>query len=85
MNAILLGAASLGAFVAIFTGNPSGQTRASTELASAELATTELAKAERIAIERAVATEDRGEMKRMTMVDPRSGETTHVSVISFAD
>ena len=75
MNAILLGAASLGAFVAIFTGSPSGQTQASTELA----------KAERVAIERAVATEDRGEMKRMTIVDPQSGETTKVSVISFAD
>lgn len=75
MNAILLGAASLGAFVAIFTGNPPGQTQTSTELA----------KAERIAIEQATATEDRGEMKRMTMIDPKSGETTHVSVISFAD
>ena len=32
-----------------------------------------------------VTIEDRGEMKRMTIVDPQSGETTHVSVISFAD
>ena len=76
MNAILLGAASLGAFVAIFTGNPSEQD------GQAKL---EPAKAERISIERAATIEDRGEMKRMTIVDPQSGETTHVSVISFAD
>lgn len=76
MNAILLGAASFGAFVAIFTGNPSEQD------AQAKL---ELAKAERAAMERTTTTEDRGEMKRMTIVDPKSGETTKVSVISFAD
>lgn len=76
MNAILLGAASFGAFVAIFTGNTSEQD------GNAKL---ELAKAERISIERAATIEDRGEMKRMTIVDPESGETTKVSVISFAD
>lgn len=74
MNAILLGAASLGAFVAIFTGNPSAQN------ARAEL---ELGKAERAASSQ--TSEERGEMKRMTLVDPQSGETTDVSVISFAD
>jgi hypothetical protein len=76
MNAILLGAASLGAFVAIFTGNPSEQD------AKAKL---ELARAEQVTAERAATVEDRGEMKRMTIVDPKSGETTNVSVISFAD
>jgi len=76
MNAILLGAASLGAFVAIFTGNPSEQT------AQAKL---ELAKAEQVSVERAAQVEERGEMKRMTIVEPKSGETTTVSVISFAD
>jgi len=74
MNAILLGAASLGAFAAIFTGNPSEQA------AHAKL---ELAKAERAAVEQKV--EDRGEMKRMTIVEPKSGETTKISVISFED
>ncbi|HOY78772.1 MAG TPA: hypothetical protein PLN33_13240, partial [Hyphomonadaceae bacterium] len=53
MNAILLGAASLGAFIAIFTGNPSAQAEAKAELA----------KAERVLIE------DRGEMKQMTIAD----------------
>ncbi|RYZ05781.1 MAG: hypothetical protein EON61_14235 [Alphaproteobacteria bacterium] len=74
MNAILLGAASLGALAAMFTGNPSDQD------ARIRL---ELAKAERAAVEQTI--EDRGEMKRMTIIDPKSGETTNVSVISFAD
>ena len=76
MNAILLGAASLGAFVAIFTGNPSEQDAQ---------ATLGLVTAEPVTIERTAAIEDRGEMKRMMLVDPKSGETTQVSVISFAD
>lgn len=74
MNAILLGAASLGALAAIFTGNPSDQ--------DARIKP-ELAKAERATVEQTI--EDRGEMKRMTIVDPKSGETTDISVISFAD
>jgi hypothetical protein len=74
MNAILLGAASLGALAAMFTGNPSDQD------ARIRL---ELAKAERAVVEQTI--EDRGEMKRMTLIDPKSGETTNVSVISFAD
>lgn len=73
MNAILLGAASLGALVAMFTANPSQETKA-------RLETTRAARA---VVEQTI--EDRGEMKRMTMVDPESGETTNVSVISFAD
>ena len=68
MNAILLGAASLGALVAMITGNPSEQAaRASYEPAIQQ------------------TTEDPGELKRMTIVDPDTGDTTHVSVISFAD
>lgn len=68
MNAILLGAASLGALVAMITGNPSEQA------AKARLEPV---------VQQTV--EDPGEMKRMTIVDPKTGDTTHVSVISFAD
>ncbi len=69
MNAILLGAASFGAFVAILTGDPSEQ---GTSIS-----------AQNVSIETAAG--DRGEMKRMTLVHPNSGEVTKVSVISFAD
>ncbi len=63
MNAILLGAASLGSLIAIFTAQP--QTKP--------------------AVERAQLTENVGAMTHDTLVDPRTGQRTEISVISFAD
>ena len=60
MNAILLGAASLGALLAIFTAD-SGN------------------------LEAAQLSEDVGSMTHTTLVDPGTGETTELSVISFID
>ncbi|MBK8837775.1 MAG: hypothetical protein IPO30_03495 [Hyphomonadaceae bacterium] len=63
MNAILLGAASLGSLIAIFTAQPEAKPTA----------------------EPAQLTEDVGAMTHDTLVDPRTGERTEISVISFAD
>ena len=70
MNAILLGAASLGALAAIFTADPSNT-------ASAKAAFQE-AKAAQLS-------EDIGSMMHTSLVDPRTGERTEISVISFID
>ena len=70
MNAILLGAASLGALAAIFTGDP-------TNMAAAKAAFQE-AKAVQLS-------EDIGSMTHTSLVDTRTGERTEISVISFVD
>ena len=70
MNAILLGAASLGALAAIFTGDPSN-----TAAAKAAFQETKAAQ----------LSEDIGSMTHTSLVDTRTGERTEISVISFID
>ena len=60
MNAILLGAASFGALIAIFTADSAN-------------------------LDAVRHSEDVGSMTHTTLVDPGTGETTEISVISFVD
>lgn len=70
MNAILFGAASLGALAAIFTANPSDTPATKAALQGAKAAQ---------------LSEDIGSMTHTSLVDPRAGERTEISNIAIID
>lgn len=73
MNAILLGAASLGALVMLFTHGPSDISPAQAIADDAE-------------VERLMeAAPDKGSLERKTLVDPKTGEKTDATVLAFKD
>jgi hypothetical protein len=71
MNAILLGAASLGALIVYFTHDPAGIDPAKAAADDAEVARL------------MEAAPDQGSMEDVTMVDPNTGEATTAKVLSF--
>lgn len=73
MNALLLGAASLGALLAMFTTDPNTISEAQARADDAEVARL------------MEAAPDEGSVDLTTHVDPVTGETTEVSVIAFRD
>jgi len=72
MNAILLGAASLGALIAIFTHDADG---AAAKAAADDAEVARLME----------AAPDVGSLHPLTLTDPTTGETAKVSVIAFKD
>ncbi len=72
MNALLLGAASLGALVVFFTHEP----KPDVDAAKAAADDAEVARLME-------AAPDEGSMQDVTLVDPRTGETTTVQTLSF--
>lgn len=71
MNTLLLGAASLGALIVCFTHDP-----ANTDAAKAAADDAEVARLME-------AAPDQGSMGNLTLVDPKTGETTTVQTLSF--
>ncbi|MFT3723588.1 MAG: hypothetical protein QM773_08385 [Hyphomonadaceae bacterium] len=71
MNAMLLGAASLGALITLFTHEPANIDAAKAAADDAEVARL------------MEATPDEGSMEDVTLVDPKTGETTTVQTLSF--
>lgn len=73
MNAILLGAASVGAFLAIFTHDPGSVSAVQAAADDAEVARL------------MQAAPDVGSLQPIMLVDPKTGETAQVSVIAFRE
>ncbi len=73
MNALLFGAASLGALIVYLTHDP-----ANIDVAKAAADDAEVARLME-------AASDEGSMGNVTLVDPKTGETTTVQTLSFKD
>lgn len=73
MNAILLGAASLGALITMFTHDPANISPAQAAADDAEVARL------------MEAAPDAGSLEPIMLVDPRTGETAKVSIIAFRE
>jgi hypothetical protein len=71
MNATLLGAASLGALITLFTHEP-----ANTDAVKAAADDAEVARLME-------ATPDEGTMQDVTIIDPKTGEKTTAKVLAF--
>ena len=71
MNAILLGAASLGALVVCFTYDPAHIDAARAAADDAEV------------VRLMEAAPDEGSMQDVTIIDPKTGEATTVQALSF--
>lgn len=73
MNAILLGAASLGALAVLFTSGPAGVSPAQALADDAEVARL------------MEAAPDEGSFEQTTLVDPATGKETKVTVLAYKD